>query len=86
MTTDAALDDLAAALGVAGLTGDEQRLLLDCARDVAHLTQRRFAPLSTFLLGVAVGAAADRPTALADAVSAIRAALPTETAQDPPAG
>ena len=39
--------------------------LLNVARDVAHNVARPAAPLSTFLLGVAVGRAADPDLALA---------------------
>lgn len=39
--------------------------LLDVARDVAHDVARPAAPLSTFLLGIAVGRAADPAAALA---------------------
>lgn len=48
-------DRLAGALGEAALTDEEVALLLDLARDVAHGTERRYAPLSTFLVGVALG-------------------------------
>jgi hypothetical protein len=46
------------------LTEDEVDTILDLARDVAHATERRFAPLSTYLTGryvagrVATGATA----------------------------
>jgi hypothetical protein len=73
---DEVLARLAAALGVAPLTATEQELLLDCARDVAHGSQRRHAPLSTFLLGVAVsGGEVDRATALRAAVERVGALL-----------
>lgn len=45
-------------LAVAGLTEDEKTALLDLARDVAHNTERRYAPLTCFLIGLA--AAGDR--------------------------
>lgn len=47
------LTDLARELGV-----DEhidEIALLDAAREVAHAVERKAAPLSTFLIGVAVG-------------------------------
>lgn len=47
-------DDIADALGVARLLPDEQELLLDLARDVAHASERKFAPLSCFLVGAAL--------------------------------
>ena len=49
-------------------------LLLDVARDVAHAVERRAAPVTTFLLGVAAGrdpqgleSAVQKVTALAEA-------------------
>jgi hypothetical protein len=33
------------------LTDEEVEAILDLARDVAHATERRFAPLSTYLTG-----------------------------------
>jgi hypothetical protein len=49
-------DDYAAALGRAAMTEitlgpDEVEALLDLARDVAHGTERRFAPLVSYLAG-----------------------------------
>lgn len=77
------LQQMAGALGVDALRQAEEAVLLDAARDVAHTTQRRYAPLSTFLLGVAVGSAAgEREDALRDAVSRLRDVLPA--AADPP--
>ncbi len=40
-------------LDVAGLDDDEITALLDLARDVAHNTERRYAPLTCFLVGLA---------------------------------
>jgi hypothetical protein len=34
-----------------GLTEEEVEAILDLARDVAHATERRFAPLSSYLAG-----------------------------------
>ena len=83
---DDALAAMAEALQVAPLSADDQRLLLDCARDVAHSTQRRHAPLSTFMIGLALGQAGDtdRAGALQRAIDALTAALPTEAAADAP--
>ena len=77
------LQDMAAALGVAALSAEEETLLLDASRDVAHGSQRRYAPLSTFLLGVAVAGSTDRAADLRAAVSRLQAVL--SDAQDPPA-
>ncbi|MEV0132170.1 DUF6457 domain-containing protein [Dactylosporangium sp. NPDC050688] len=46
-------------LGLAPLTTAEQAAILDLARDVAHNVARPGAPLTAFLLGVAVGRGAD---------------------------
>lgn len=46
-------------------------LLLDVARDVAHGVERKAAPVTTYLLGVAVGHGADP----AEAAQALRGAL-----------
>lgn len=45
--------------GEFGIATDEvdQELLLDVARDVAHGVERRAAPLTTFVLGLAAGRA-----------------------------
>lgn len=70
--------ELAAALDEAALTDDEITVLLDLARDVAHGTERRYAPLSTFLVGIALGRApaGDRAATLAALADRVRAALP----------
>lgn len=47
-------------------------LLLDVARDVAHGVERRAAPVTTFLLGMAVG----RGATPSEAAAAVRRALP----------
>jgi hypothetical protein len=58
-------------LGVSPLTDEERTALLRLARDVAHGTERRFAPLSTFLAGVAAGSRNEhRPDAGAEATEA----------------
>ena len=49
-------DDYAAALGRAAMTDislgpEEVDILLDLARDVAHGTERKFAPLVSYLVG-----------------------------------
>lgn len=42
----------------------DEALLLDLARDVAHNVERRAAPISTFMLGYAAGAAEANPEQL----------------------
>lgn len=71
------LDRVATALGVDSLDDTEIEALLDATRAVAHTTERRFAPLSAFLVGVAVGADGDRPRPdrVETALDRLRAAL-----------
>ncbi|MDF3313576.1 DUF6457 domain-containing protein [Rhodococcus sp. T2V] len=37
----------------------DQQLLLDFARDIAHLIEHQATPLTTYLAGIAIGAGAD---------------------------
>ena len=53
------------ALDLADLSRDERRAVLDLARDVAHGVVRPAAPLTAFLLGLAVGRGADVKSAAA---------------------
>jgi hypothetical protein len=62
----------AAELGLGEVSGEEQRLILDLAREVAHNTVRPGAPVSAYLVGLAVG----RGASLAEATRAL-----TELAQ-----
>jgi hypothetical protein len=66
------LDDWVDAVTVdLGLTAPVDRsLVLDLARDVAHGVARPAAPLTTYLLGLAVGGGAD-PKEAAAAISAL---------------
>ena len=61
MTLHEWLDTLSHELGLTELTVDDElvRTLLDVARDAAHEVERVAAPLTTFLLGVAVGRGAE---------------------------
>jgi len=61
MTLEEWLDTLSRELGLTEPTVDDDliRTLLDVARDAAHEVERVAAPLTTFLLGVAVGRGAD---------------------------
>lgn len=70
-------DRLAAALDEEPLTDEEQQLLLELSRDVAHGTERRYAPLSSFLVGLALGRSArdDRRAELARFVGHVRLLL-----------
>ena len=74
------IDELAGALGEEPLLPEEVDTLLGTARDVAHRVERRITPLSTFLLGAAVGrreaAGAGRAEALAETLDTLRDKLP----------
>jgi hypothetical protein len=66
-----ALDDWTDAVRDALDLGDfanEQRLVLDLARDVAHGVMRPAAPLTAYLLGLAVGRGANPQDAAATVV------------------
>ena len=53
------LDEAAAALGIEAPTGEVRVAVLALARDVAHNIARPGAPLTAYLLGIAVGRGAD---------------------------
>ena len=55
------LDRVATELGIddAALDNNSIHILLDLARDCAHEVERTAAPLTTFLVGVAVGRGVD---------------------------
>jgi hypothetical protein len=76
------IDDLARTLGEEPLTSAETAQLLDAARDVAHRVERKFTPLSTFVIGCAVGrqlaSGADRTESIAATLRQLQAALPPE--------
>jgi hypothetical protein len=72
VTLDEWVAAAAAELGLDRLTGEDQRLVLDLAREVAHNTVRPGAPVSAYLVGLAVG----RGASLAEASRAL-----TELAQ-----
>lgn len=78
-------DRLAATLGVDAIPAQREGALLKASREIAHRTERKDTPLSTYLLGVAVGvrqAAGEEPgAALEAAIRAAMGALPP--AQDP---
>jgi hypothetical protein len=76
------IDGLASALHEEPLSPQEAETLLEVARDVAHRVERKVTPLSTFLLGLAVGRATAGGTTRSDATAAaleeLRASLPTQ--------
>jgi Domain of unknown function (DUF6457) len=73
------LDEYAEALGVGALSDEERRVLLRLAREVAHRTERPFAPLSTYLAGRFVASRGDGQDA-----GAVRDALRVATELLPP--
>ena len=75
-------DHLAEALGVDPIPADRERLLLQASREIAHRTERKDTPLSTYLLGVAVGA---REAEGVDPGVALDAAIRTTLETLPPA-
>jgi Domain of unknown function (DUF6457) len=76
------IDDLARALGEEPLTAAETTQLLDAARDVAHRVERKVTPLSTFVIGCAVGrglaGGADRTETLSGVLSRLETVLPPD--------
>jgi hypothetical protein len=77
------IDRLAAEMSAEPLTPEETRELLAAARDVAHRVERKITPVSTFLVGLAVGSTTagggDRSAALGEALATLRAMLPEAT-------
>ena len=77
------LDELARTVGEEPLTPEETTQLLDAARDVAHRVERKMTPLSTFVIGCAVGrqlaSGADRTESIAATLRQLQAALPPES-------
>ena len=83
---DTWIDDLARSLGEAPLTSAEMNRLLDAAGDVAHRVERKMTPLSTFVIGCAVGrtlaSGSERTQALDDALGRLESLLPPPKAPD----
>ena len=77
------IGELARSLNEEPLTSDEMTRLLDAAGDVAHRVERKMTPLSTFVLGCAVGrklaSGTDRADALGDALRQLESLLPPQT-------
>jgi hypothetical protein len=80
------IDRLAAALGEDPPSAGETSDILTMARDVAHRVERKITPVSTYLLGIAVGRrlaeGASRGEALAGREAILRSALPDEPAEE----
>jgi hypothetical protein len=63
----------------------DMRILLDVARDAAHGVARPAAPLTTYLVGVAVGQGLPLPEAAAR-ITALASGWAAPESQDTPAG
>ena len=76
------IDELARALGEEPLTSAETTQLLDAAGDVAHRVERKMTPLSTFVIGCAVGRETRErggpSETLSDDIETARVALPPD--------
>src|SRR5712691_11276216 len=76
-------DRLADTLGVARIEHGQEGPLLRASRDIAHRVERKDTPLTTYLIGLAVGSAIGRGTAvgvaLDDALATVLGALPPES-------
>ena len=70
MTLDEWAELAANELGVQAPDEATRRLVLDVAREVAHAVMRPGAPLTTYLIGVAVGRGASLPEAAAAVTAA----------------
>ena len=79
------IDELARGLGEAPLTSNEMTELLDAAGDVAHRVERKMTPLSTFVVGCAVGrklaSGAERIEALSQALRELESRLPPKASE-----
>ena len=69
--------ELAGALGLDSAEVADIPLILDLARDAAHAITRPAAPLTTFLVGYAVGLGKGSPTELSAIATALAAARPS---------
>ena len=81
------LNELADGLGEPRISAQELGEVLKIARDVAHEVERRFAPVSAFLIGVAVGQrvaeGTSREEAFRSAVATARDLLPQKVEPAP---
>jgi uncharacterized protein DUF6457 len=80
------IDRLAEALGQEPASAAETAEILTLARDVAHRVERKLTPVSTYLLGLAVGrriaGGAKRRDALAAEAARLRSILPEAPPED----
>jgi hypothetical protein len=82
-------DELAAALGVPAPSDTERSVLLDASREIAHRVERKETPLTTFLVGVAVGrdtAAGVAPEDALDTALTVLAGVLPAGEHEPPGG
>jgi hypothetical protein len=84
------MDESALAAWASGLAADlgvEQVLdvdaVLDLASDAAHGIMRPAAPLTTYLVGVAIGRAGGDPAQVAEVLERVRVAIEAWDAPDP---
>ena len=81
--TTAVVDEL----GIADLVDDRTRdLVLDMSKDVAHGVARPAAPLTAYLMGLAVGRAGSAEEAAAHAARISQMALAWENQEEPRTG
>lgn len=66
-------EELARDLGIEQVLGVDE--ILDLAADAAHGVMRPAAPLTTYLVGVAVGQAGGEPARVAEVLDRVRAAI-----------
>ena len=71
LVSDDWVDRVIEALGLEGSVVDED-LVLDLAREVAHAVERKAAPVTTFLVGLAAGRAGGDSGAVVRATSTVR--------------
>jgi hypothetical protein len=80
------IDQLAEALGQEPASAAETSEILTVARDVAHRVERKLTPVSTYLLGVAVGRRMAGGTGRREALEAeapvLRSTLPGAPPED----
>lgn len=79
------LDAVAEELGTTDVELDNNSIhtLLDLARDSAHEVERMAAPLTTFLVGIAVGRGASLGAAAAKVTALVLADSPGAASSDP---
>jgi uncharacterized protein DUF6457 len=78
------IDQLAEALGQEPASAAETSEILSVARDVAHRVERKLTPVSTYLLGVAVGRRMSPETGRREALAAEAAVLRSTLPEAPP--